>query len=220
MVNITDKVSTNQTNIATNTSSISTNIPSSLGTASQVLAVNSGATATEWVDAAGGSTTKISTTTVSTAVSNVGITLPTSGYTYLLLHIQGFQPASSGYDLRFYLSDDGGTTTEPIYFARGQMTSSWYQQQSSGSRLVLNQSGISNSANTQFRGFIKIHIPTVNDVTSFQWDVGYNLDSSNQNAYYTGVADLVGTGVTANFCKFEMSSGNINEGVFTLYGIA
>ena len=33
---------------------IATNIPSSLGTAGQVLAVNSGATATEWADASGG----------------------------------------------------------------------------------------------------------------------------------------------------------------------
>jgi len=33
---------------------IATNIPSSLGTAGQVLAVNTGATATEWVDASGG----------------------------------------------------------------------------------------------------------------------------------------------------------------------
>ena len=36
---------------------IATNIPSSLGTAGQVLTVNSGATATEWADASGGGTT-------------------------------------------------------------------------------------------------------------------------------------------------------------------
>lgn len=220
MVNITDKVSTNQTNIAANTSSISTNIPASLGTASQVLAVNSGATATEWVDAAGGSTTKISTTTVSTSVASVGITLPTSGYTYLLLHVQGFQPAISGYDVQFRLSDDGGTSFEPIYWQRGQLSgTSWTGNQSSGTTMVLNQSGISNTAAAEFRGFIRFNIPTVNSTTSFDCRMDYNL-TSNQNAVYVSTGNLVGTGVTANFCLFQMSGGNINNGVFTLYGIS
>ena len=220
MVNITDKVSTNQTNIATNTSSINTNIPASLGTAGQVLAVNSGATATEWVDAAGGSTTKISTTTVSTGVANVDITLPTSGYTYLLLHVQGFQPASSGYDVRFRLSDDGGTSFETIHWQRGQLSgTTWSGNQSYGSSMVLNQSGISNSANAEFRGFIRFNIPTVNSTTSFDCRMDYNL-SNNNNAFYASTGNLVTSGTTANLCRFEMSSGNINNGVFTLYGIA
>ena len=88
MVNITDKVSNNE-------DSISTNIPSSLGTASQVLAVNSGATATEWVDAAGGSTTKISTTEITSSVANVNITIPTTGYTYVYAHLEGMHHSSN-----------------------------------------------------------------------------------------------------------------------------
>jgi len=48
---------------------IATNIPSSLGTAGQVLTVNTGATATEWADASGGGSPTVQTYTSGTAAT-------------------------------------------------------------------------------------------------------------------------------------------------------
>lgn len=67
MVNITDKVSNNE-------DSITTNIPSSLGTAGQVLTVNSGATAGEWADAAGGAYTLIANQSISSSTTQYNFT--------------------------------------------------------------------------------------------------------------------------------------------------
>lgn len=204
---------------ATISSSFTLTMPSADGSANQVLQTD-GSGVLSFADAGGGQTTVISTTTVSTAVANVGITLPTSGYTYLVIHFEGLQPATDGEDLDFNLSDNGGTGFRAIYWARGAITGSLNAQQSSGIDMQLNQAGVSNSTSADVRGFIRIHIPTVNSTTSLQFFVGQNRDVSNQNELNIGVGNLIGNSVQANFCKFEMSSGNINKGKFTLYGVA
>ena len=107
------------------------------GTASQVLAINSGATAPEWVDASGGKNTLLATTTISGSPTNVDFINGTNGvvinstYEYYVIdfvniasqtdvHMLYFQflrngsPHASGYRTtgsEWYRSASGGTET-------------------------------------------------------------------------------------------------------------
>ena len=77
-----------------------------IGTANQVLAVNSGATAPEWVTPTSGGMTLLSTTTLSGTTTTVSIT-PT-GYNYLYFTINKMGFAGGGTELRTRLN---GTTS-------------------------------------------------------------------------------------------------------------
>ena len=165
----------------------------------------------------------ISTTNLSTAAASVGITLPTSGYTYLELHIEGVRPATDEVDFRFELSDDGGTTTETMTASRLAM--SGYYAVVTGFNVFtpvvfqMNGTGITNSAASDFNAIMRINIPTSTTKTSLHYQANFNVgDDGVENSL--GCADLRTANVTANFIRFSMSSGNISDGKFVLYGIA
>ena len=105
MVNITDKVSDNE-------DSISANIPSSLGTAGQVLTVNSGATAGEWADAGGGAYVLQSTTAITVnATTSVDFTFATGSnilaHRFVLNRISG---TADGYEYIIQFRDQATST--------------------------------------------------------------------------------------------------------------
>ncbi len=164
--------------------------------------------------------TKISTTTVSSSVSNVNITLPTSGYTSLRLSFSNVKNVTDNVDAQIRLSSDGGSNFKSLYYARRNINSSVLDQQSSGKTLTINSSGLSNSANTFLFGFIDIYIPTERS-TAIQWNIGYSQQSSNQTEGSFGLATMVAddSQVIANYIRFQFGSGNLDKGVFTLYGI-
>ena len=170
---------------------------------------------------AGGLGTKISTTTVSGTPANVNFDLPTSGYTYLIVYFEGVKPTSNNINFYLSLSSNGGTGWESIYWAKQTVNSSTYASQSSGTTMELNDNGVSNTFESEMRGFIRINIPTQNDYgTSIDFKVGFNVNSSNANEMIHGVGNLVGTGNTANYIRFEFAQGNVDQGKFTLYGVA
>jgi len=68
-----------------------------IGTAGQVLTVNSGATAPEWAAAAAGGMTLLSTTTLSGTSTSVGVTA--TGYKNLVAYIYASNVASGNYNL-------------------------------------------------------------------------------------------------------------------------
>ena len=94
-----------------------------IGTASQLLAVNSGATAPEWVAApSSGGMTLLSTTTLSGATTTISVA---GGYIDLVLHFTGiylpgasqgleirYNTVSTGYNSVFLYQASGGATVE------------------------------------------------------------------------------------------------------------
>ena len=167
--------------------------------------------------------TKISTTNLSTAAANVGITLPTSGYTYLELHIEGVRPATDEVNFRFELSDDGGSTTETMTQSRLNMNGFYPVVNgfsvTTGTTFQMNGSTITNSTASDFNAIMRINIPTSTTKTSLHYQANFNVgDDGVENNL--GCADLRTANVTANFIRFAFSSGNIADGKFTLYGIA
>ena len=168
---------------------------------------------------AGGLLTKISTTTVTSNVSEVDITLPTSGYTYLTVHFANVKNVTDNVNANVRLSSDGGSGFNSLYWAKRNITATIIDEQSSGTTMALNENSISNAANAQVRGFFDIHIPS-EESTAFQFMIGYNQQSTNQNVGGFGVGDLIGTAnVKCNLFRFAFSSGDISKGVFTLYGV-
>jgi hypothetical protein len=92
--------------IAYRSATANTNTRLALGTAGQVLTVNSGATAPEWAAAAGGGgMTLLSTTTLSGTSTSISIT-PT-GYNSLEIHVNDFQ---AGSDYSFNMIFNNNTT--------------------------------------------------------------------------------------------------------------
>ena len=186
-----------------------------------VLSAQSGNTGgLTWAEAGGGMTTKISTTTISSNAYQVNFTLPTTGYTYLLVHFEGIKPTTDGTNYYIRLSDDGGSSFESIYWAKEGVSGSTTTSQSSGTTMNMNTSAISSQFECEFRGVIRINIVSDDDYgTSFDFKTGHNIQTSNQNEMNTGVGNLVGTGVKANYLRFEMAAGDISQGKFVLYGI-
>ena len=82
------------------------NIPDSLGTAGQVLTVNSGATAGEWADAAGGSWNLLSTVNASSS-STVEFTSAMTGYNHYAVIISGAVPSTGSVRLNMRLKRSG-----------------------------------------------------------------------------------------------------------------
>ena len=164
--------------------------------------------------------TKISTTTVSSSVSNVNITLPTSGYTSLRLSFANVKNATNTVAAQIRLSADGGSSFKSLYYATRNINSSVSDSQSSGTTLTISNTALSNSANTFLFGFIDIYMPTERS-TAIQFNVGYSQSGSNQTEGNFGLATMVGddSQVIANYIRFQFGAGNFDKGVFTLYGI-
>jgi hypothetical protein len=89
-----------------------TNTRLALGTAGQVLTVNSGANAPEWATPASGGMTLLSTTTLTG--SEVSITSIPSTYNNLQLVIRSFRPVIDGFGAALRVNSDSGS----VYFSQ------------------------------------------------------------------------------------------------------
>lgn len=97
-----------------------------IGTAGQVLTVNSGATAPEWATAAGGGMTLISTTTLSS--TSTAITSIPGTYKDLIFKLVDYKANTSNGRLEFRIN---GSTNTQNYFNYNTAAGSFYEQQNS-----------------------------------------------------------------------------------------
>jgi len=203
------------------------NIPDSLGTAGQVLTVNSGATAGEWADAAGGSWNLLSTVSASSS-STVEFTSAMTGYNHYAVIISGAVPSTGSVRLNMRLkrSGDSGfftggdyvytTTTSDTYNGNavnsGSTGSSYIDL--TGFQIIGNYSG--NPGNSGV-----LYFPDFNSSTKNKLTYGKNTwhDSSLRpmQSIFTGTL-LYNTAIVG--VQFYFSSGNIDVGKFSLYGLS
>ena len=176
--------------------------------------------------ASGGSTTKISTVNVSSAQASVNFTLPTTGYTYLIIHFEGIKPATDNTNFHFKLSPNGGSGFDGIYSTKisfsgsGSESVSTVNPASGGVGMVFNSLGISNQFEAETRGFMRINVVSgTSNGTSFDFNFSHHIYNTNLNEMNIGTGSLTGSGNTANYCSFNFSSGNISQGKFVLYGV-
>ena len=194
------------------------------GTSGQVLTSGGSSAAPSWANPSL-SRTVISTTDVTTAVANVDITLPTSGYRYLEIHLNGILPSASSATFEFNLSTDAGSSfLTSLAGNYAYMQSNYYRR--SG---VLNATDIeiadvtSNSGGDGIgtNGIMRIDIGPTSTLTTIGWNIDF-FTTFSQSTFGSAVA-FNGASVSDVFCnliRFKMSTGNISDGNIRLYGIA
>jgi hypothetical protein len=182
-----------------------------LGTAGQVLTVNSGATAPEWTTISAGSMTLISTTTLTGA----SITLSSIPQTYnsLRLICQNFKPATDGQQGRMRINADTATRYRSITAF-------------SGIQSTYNSTFIDNvfapNDNSVASGLSIMDIPDYTNAITWKMVESRSLSTDsastadlNFNLVY-GVYNQT-TAITS--LTFFPSSGNFTSGTLLLYGV-
>ena len=187
-----------------------------LGTAGQVLRVNSGANAPEWATpAAGGGMTLINSggTTLTGASVTIG-SIPAT-YKNLVVFVRNFRPANDGDDLLMRFNGDSGASR---YFSTGNNT------EGNGAFNAAQITGISNQVdNGASSGFAALTIYDYTNTTTYKTGIG---DAINTN--YADLAEVKSwrrfyaynqTGAISSLVFFA-TTGNFTSGDVFVYGVS
>jgi hypothetical protein len=197
-------------------STANTNTRLALGTAGQVLRVNSGATAPEWAAPSAGSFTKITSATF-TSVASVDVDgCFTSTYKRYLIQVKSFAGTTAddfqiqwresgvtkatGYAGSGYGIDRSNTTESYGYLSATQMTLS-------------TTCGVSNSAAGSYSFYVD-NVGTGGSLVARMWGNGFQSDNAQQSLWFGGG----GVAVTATGFRLKSASSNIT-GEYAVYGL-
>jgi hypothetical protein len=195
------------------TSNVNNSLP--IGTAGQVLTVNSGATAPEWQTISAGGMTLINTGGTTLTGASVTISSIPSGYVNLVLIIRDFLPVDDGAELRCRINADSNTRYE--YFSTNSANNgggavafgSTYFQVADGDNAV-----------TEGLSYIEF-FDYSNTVT---WKTGrfqvLSVDQTTNTSFrsYNGTWMYNQTGAITSLV-FSATSGNMTSGTAFLYGV-
>jgi len=180
-----------------------------IGTAGQVLTVNSGATAPEWATPTSGGMTLLSTTTLSGASTTVSTI--SQGYKDLLIVVQDLIPANDGEGFCIRLNSDANTR----YFTTQTSTGG-----SAFNDTKFNMTGgVDNSVGNQLAWF-KLTDYT-NTITWKMIDyvfIAANSTDPTQVMVNRGAGAFNQTGAISAV-TFLMTAGNLTSGTALIYGV-
>lgn len=192
-----------------------TNTRLGIGTAGQVLTVNSGATAPEWAAVSGGGMTLLSTTTLSGASVTLS-SIPTS-YNNLQIIVRNFLPTTDTRSL--YIRINGDATANRHAFLS---TNSASNAQVVG---TFNQADIrisSDQDNAVTQSLVRVNIYDYKNTTTWKMldfqsivnDTGTTTSWQLQNGfgYYNQTSAITSL-------EFLPASGNFTSGTILLYGV-
>jgi hypothetical protein len=188
-----------------------------IGTASQVLAVNSGATAPEWVTpAAGGGMTLLSTTTI-TAAASISITGINQSYKQLQVRIKNAATSGVSESIRFTLN----SVTSSTYSTSAQASTTGHTQ--TGEAFVQLISNATSTANTNnLNG--TIIFPNYASTTGFQygdWSIGGIIWQSSPRTYSDTIHGSFSAAIGA-ISSIQLSTGTgtwTAQGTIEIYGV-
>jgi len=186
-----------------------------IGTAGQVLQVNSGATAPEWATPAAGGMTLISTTTISNNAT-VSLTSIPQTYNSLYVVIRNYKPATAFVSLRMRFNSDNGSNRHraDIY------NSAFYYNTGFAFNGTSTEIAPSNDTSVA-SGLTTITIPDYTNATT--WKQGQFVTVSTNSVtteflYVTGTSLYNQTGAITSL-DFFSASGNLTSGTILLYGV-
>ena len=219
----------------------------SLGTANQVLAVNSGASALEFQDASSGALVKLASTKVSGgAVGNIEFNssiLDTSTYTKFkfFIHVYGTANGPTGfyakpstnnassYNLNAFSAGVGAYVKHDGTNA-GDYRGNMYD--AGNNRWMLGNAVAGYGSGNQTMHWVgEANLYNNNDTSTYSQTVHfvsqggryYNSAGNDQHVMYQGVHGMaygLGTGTPVNAIKFYFGSGNVqNDSRITVYGV-
>lgn len=199
--------------ISYRSSTANTNTRLAIGTAGQVLAVNSGATAPEWVTP---STAFTLITTVSASNSaTVEFTSIPATYRNLVVYIRNFKPATDAATLYFRFNSD---STANRHSDQGISTSSSTAQTFGGTFVDISFGNDNSVAN----GFIRLELPDYANTTTWKTGLSFAMTTDETTTtsykYRNRLSYYNQTGAISSL-QFLASTGNITSGDFLLYGV-
>ena len=182
------------------TANVNTALP--IGTANQVLRVNSGGTAPEWATPSATGFTLISTTATTSGTSITISSIPTTPYTNLLVQIDGVGFATANaLQFRFYNNNNS-------------YGSGVYNGTAFSSANYVRPTGTNTSSSPHYGGFVVNNFQT----TSPSFFGGVRVGS---NGSFFGGADVPGSAnaFTSLVITSEAGTGTFNAGQIKLWGI-
>jgi len=183
-----------------------------IGTAGQVLSVNSGATAPEWVTAASGGMTLISTTTLTGA--SVALTSIPTTYNDLIMVFRNVKPSVNAAQVIISFNQDTASNRH------------WYiSDPGNNTNVAFNNTIFApsiNGSSTTANGNARILFPDYANTTT--WKMAWSLASSSNGttpANFNMYESIALYNQTAALTSFAISpnSGNFTSGEVLLYGV-
>ena len=194
------------------------------GTAAQVLAMNAGATAPEWADAAGGMHTQVGSTVTASGQTTVDLTarFDNTYKSYLIQVRSAVGSDAQNMSVQVLLSGVAQSGNYRFHHRRGQSTTntSYGESSNSGSFIGLNQYGTGNASTDSWNMDIRIYNPSSTSLyTLFDWNGVAFRSGQGHMAWISGAAAwMVTTAVTG--IRFYGNTGNMAAGQYKVYGIA
>jgi hypothetical protein len=187
-----------------------------LGTAGQVLQVNSGATAPEWATPAGGGGGMTSIASGSLSGSAVNLTSISSSYKNLQLVVRDFYPATNTNSLVLRLMNDSGASQ--YVRLQGRSTNATWSVGSADRWYI--DDGINGNLNSQSGNQYIIDIPDYANAATMK-NVNMKFGYLDQNSVYSDgiIFGLYKATGAINQINLLLSGGNFGGGTYVLYGV-
>jgi hypothetical protein len=196
-------------------STANTNTRLALGTAGQVLRVNSGATAPEWAAPSAGSFTKVTSASFTNVASVTVDDCFTSTYKRYLVHIKSFAATVSD-DFQMQWRESGVTKTSGYsgggYGTDRANTKEDYGYSGANQFTLSTTSGISNSNPGNYSFYVD-NVGTGGTLSARMWGNGFQGDNAQQILWFGAQSSGIVTGFL-----LKSSSSNIT-GEYAVYGL-
>ena len=211
--NLNPQTTTGAIAYRSSTSNVNTSLP--IGTAGQVLTVNSGATAPEWAAPATGGMTLISTTTLNGTPTTLLSSIPQT-YNTLYIVIQNYKPTNdSGYlSLRFNNDNTANRHRTIESTTAGDSTLTFNSTQ-----IIV----MSANDNSVANGLCVIEIPNYTNATTWKLCRVYSIatDPATTTSFrsFNAVGHYNQTGAISSLGFLSSDGGNSTSGSLLLYGV-
>ena len=195
-----------------------------LGSANQQLRVNSGGSALEFATISSGTHEKLSSSTVSTAVSEINfanIFADNSSFRVFYILGEGLEGSAGAYrNWRFSTDGSSGDTGNYSWtidgYASNNVSISWYTTATNYASMQDDSYYAVAGYAYGFNGYV--NIPTKTDVASYFSGLTYGEQNSNRTFFNNFVGASHST-TTPTGIIFYNSSGNFTDGTITVYGV-
>lgn len=194
-------------------------LPTSDGTADQVLKTDGAGTIGFATAGGGGGLVPISKTTASSDAA-IDISL-TGGYSAYVVRIHNLVVATDGAQLLMRTSDDGGTTFDSgadYTYSRMWLYTTFAQADSASATSMQLTGTIGNATGEGAAGSVNIHPGAGALWSSAEWSIAHTHTGALGGVTIGGGTRKSTTTIDA--VRFLMTSGNITSGDFHLYGVA
>lgn len=209
--NLNPQTTTGAIAYRSSTSNVNTSLP--IGTAGQVLAVNSGATAPEWVTALGGMTL-ISTLSASNSATVEFTSIPAT-YRNILVYVRNFKPANDAATLYVRYNSDATANRHSDQAISG--TASTAQTFDTTFAQIAN-----GNDNSVANGFVQFQIFDYANTSTWKFGLsnGITTDETTTTSYkYRNRFSVYNQTGAISSLQFLANTGNITSGDFLLYGV-